>query len=146
MYKKDKDIIFKVAPTYFVPSVQLFLFLVAGLSVLFGPFIVTAKMIFCPAWCCLGFYYYMQCVRQRSYSQLRFSNGNLLLIFRNGQEPQLVHFCGSQRILPWLVELNLKLENGRVIHWGISFDTMDADSFRQLKVFVQTRVDQLQSP
>ena len=146
MHKKDKDYVFKISPSRFIPAAQALLWALSALCVLLGSFLVLAKLIFCVVWLVLAFYYWRQLLRQRSYSQLRLSNGNLLLVFRNGQEPQLVYFSGAQRILPWLVELNLKLENDRVIHWAVAFDAMDAASFRQLKVFVQTRADQLQYP
>lgn len=145
MYKKDKDYIFKITPSRFIPAVQTSLWGFSAVCVVFGPFLGLAKIIFAVVWVALAFYYYRQHSRQRSYSQLRLSNGNLLLVFRNGQEPQLVFFAGAQRILPWLVEVNLKLENDNVIHWAVAFDSMDAASFRQLKVFVQTRTEQLQS-
>lgn len=144
MYKKDKDYIFRITPSRFIPAVQSSLWGLSALCVLFGPFLALAKIIFAVVWGALAFYYCRQLLRQRSYAQLRLSNGNLLLVFRDGQEPQLVYFSGAQRILPWLVELNLKLENDRVIHWAVAYDAMDAASFRQLKVFVQTRADQLQ--
>lgn len=145
MVKQDTDCIFRVKSSRLMPILQTLLWGVAGVVVGVGPFLSEAKMAFLLVWFLLAGYYIRQIRRQQSYAQLRFTNGSLLLVFRNGLEPQLVKFAGAQRILPWLVELNLRLENGQRVRWGVVSDTMDAESFRQLKVFVQTRTDQLQA-
>ncbi|HEY7773090.1 MAG TPA: protein YgfX [Marinagarivorans sp.] len=143
MVKHDADRIFKVAPSRMIPALQGGLALMAGVAVLAGPFALWAKLVFLLGGLVLAAYYVPQLRRQQCYAQLRFVGGNLLLVFRNGREPQLVTFAGAQRILPWLVELNIRLESGERTRWGIACDTMDPESFRQLKVFVQTRADSL---
>ncbi|WP_054113466.1 protein YgfX [Marinagarivorans algicola] len=107
---------------------------------LLGPFYTVAKVLFIAIWLGIGVYYWYQLNRTRHYSQLRLESGNLILGFSHGQtsEPELIHLVGRQRVLPWLVELNIVREDGQRYCWGIAADAVSRDEFRQLKVFVKT--------
>ena len=106
--------------------------------VLINPFLWQAKTLFFLCAVVLLIYYRRRWQRQQAFAQLRYTNGVLLLVFNDGSEPELIHLTGQQRILPWLVELEFRRENGRKECWGIVFDAMDKNSFRELKVFIQT--------
>jgi hypothetical protein len=140
--KKDIHFVFK--SSLFLCLLQSGLWLLGLISALIGPFLLIAKLLFCAVWIGLGVIYWRRWKFLQTISQLRFSSGNLILVFNNHQEPQLVYFKGPQRILSWLVELNVLLENNKMVSIPIAFDSLDSQSFRRLKVMVQTRAGELQ--
>mgnify|MGYP003387626480 CR=1 FL=1 len=112
-----------------------------SILVVFGPFLVLAKVAFMAIWLLLSFYYWRKLNATKHYSQLRLESGHLILGFSNGLEPELIHLIGRQRVLPWLVELNIMRENGKQYCWGIAIDAISRDEFRRLKVFVKTQCE-----
>ncbi len=119
-------------------GVPFMLWAVAAVLALLGPFYIIAKMLFMAAWLGIGVYYWRHLKSTQCYSQLRLESGNLILGFSHGQEPELIHLVGRQRVLPWLVELNIVREDGKQYCWGIAADALSRDEFRRLKVFVKT--------
>ena len=107
--------------------------------VIFGPFLYLAKTLFIMLWLVLGVYYWRKLNATQYYNQLRLEGGNLILGFSDGQEAELVNLVGRQRILPWLVELNILREDGKKYCWSITKNSLTCDEFRRLKIFVKAR-------
>ena len=139
MALKEHDQQFMVSPRPWILRIRLLLWLAAFILAIVGPYTLIAKVIFTVLWCALAIFYWRKTQSLHAFAGLRFTRGNLILVFNNGQEPELITLIDEQRILPWLVELHFVRENGRTCTWGIMRDAMDADSFRRLKVFINTR-------
>jgi hypothetical protein len=107
-----------------------------------GPFLHWAKLLFLPAWVLCAWHYWRKYQMTQHFCQLRYTQGHLLMMCQ-GRELELVRLVGQPRILPWLVELTICRENGQTLVWPIAADSMDADSFRRLKVLVKTQLTPL---
>lgn len=107
--------------------------------VVVGNFTLMAKIMFISTWAVLGVYYWRAFKATQHFYTLTLDQDTLILRFNNGQQPELVSLIGTQRVLPWLVELTLLRESGKRSRWGIAADTMTRQDFRRLKVFVKTQ-------
>ena len=139
MALKEHDQQFLVRPSKWIFRLRGLLWTAAFVLVLLGPYSLVAKAVFVLVWCALAIFYWRKTRVFDVFAELRFTRGNIILVFNNGQEPELITLVDEQRILPWLVELHFLRENGKACTWGITRETMDADSFRRLKVFINTR-------
>lgn len=138
VHRSRTDFQFLVIPSRSIKVLQGSLASMLLLGVSIGPFTVLSKIAFAILTLVLSVHYWRKSTIAGDFSQLRYQNDNLLLVFNSSREPEIIYLIGQQRILPWLVELRLQREDGRIQRWGITYDAMDADSFRRLKVFLQT--------
>lgn len=130
---------FTIKPSPLARILPAYAWLSVVVLVAAGPFLFLAKTVFIGLWVVLGVFYWRKLNTTKSFNQLRLESGNLILGFSNGQEPELVNLIGYQRVLPWLVELNILREDGKKYCWGITQGSITRDEFRQLKVFVKAQ-------
>ena len=119
-----------IAPSRYLAVLYGGLWALGLLVALLGPFLGLAKLFFVPVWGMCGWRYWRKYHATQHFCQLRYNQGHLLMVSQGG-ELELITLVGQQRILPWLVELNICRDTAQHIAWPIAAGVHTAGCHRR---------------